>query len=91
MLQVENTACFRLKPRFCAGSLGVEKTSARVDPAAFQSATNESALATPRGMLRLIRTDCVKCVESVGLGRRPCLRFGAGKSRARSRRCAQAT
>ncbi len=32
------------------------KTSERVDPRAFQSVTNQSALATPNGMLRRRRT-----------------------------------
>ena len=89
MLEVEYTAFFRLISQFCAGSPAVARTSARVDPKAFQPVTNQSTLATPNGMLRLIRTDCVKCVESVSRGRRPCLRFGAGKSGRSSRRCAQ--
>ena len=37
------------------------KTSERVDPRAFQPLTNQSALATPSGMLRLIHRDDIKC------------------------------
>jgi hypothetical protein len=37
------------------------KTSERVDLRAFQPPTNQSALTTPGGMLRLIRRDNIKC------------------------------
>ena len=37
------------------------KTSEQVDPRAFQTPTNQSVLATPNGMLRLICKDNIKC------------------------------
>ncbi len=47
--------------QFRAGPNAIAKTSERVDPRAFQPPTNQSALATPGGMLCLIRRDDIKC------------------------------
>ncbi len=47
--------------QFRAGPNAIAKTSERVDPRAFQPPMNQSPLATPGGMLRLIRRDDIKC------------------------------
>ncbi len=52
-------SCFRPTPQFSAGPNAVAKTSERVDPRALQ--TNESVLATPNGMLRLLCKDDIRC------------------------------
>ncbi len=51
----------RLTFQFRTGSKAMAKTSELVDPKAFEPETNQSALSTPKGMLRLIRRDHIKC------------------------------
>ena len=46
--------------QFCTGPNAMAKTCERVDPRAFQPPTNQSALATPSGMLCLISRDGIK-------------------------------
>ena len=61
-VEVEHrNSCFRLTPQFSAGLNAMAKTSERVDRECF-SLTNESVLATPNGMLRLLCKDDIKCV-----------------------------
>jgi hypothetical protein len=62
IVEVEHrNSCFRLTLQFRAGPNAMAKTSERVDSRAFQTPTNQSVLATPNGMLRLICKDNIKC------------------------------